>query len=365
MIDKIDAFTIQDSNGDFIFLGERDFVNLSKNINLCFVCLRRSGEETDEHVIPRWAIKNFGLTKGRSISGWKKIDYPRLKIPSCFACNQGLRFHYEDAVSVAFKQGFDAVVELHKSDSTLLLRWLNLLFFKRHYFDLFVRKTPRNDVAAGSLGDDHDWGLLNLHHMMFRAPLYNVRIANKNIGSLEIIRVRDEGWSGPWDYVDDLNSGVILVRAGDVALVACLQDGGLMNSMFKGRFRLFPSADILQVHEVLADYWSHRLNLVTQPEYLKGWDNGEAQGYVRVEVPGHLFIRDFDEVYRHDYLWEKMKRLDYLRLTEEVSVKDLEQRVRKGQINRALTERQKSLQRTGRAVLEYLKKTEDSVSIHG
>lgn len=226
MLRQLDEHTVIDESGRYRFLSEQAFCELTKESDRCFVCLTAPGEETQEHVIPNWIIKLCDLREQTvRLSNGEKLLYPRYKIPCCESCNQALREAYEDPISRAMKGGLDSVLELHRADKTLLLRWLNLLFFKTHYKDLSLRKHLDRREGKGTIGDAYDWGVMELPHALFRSVLFDVMIASPQIGSLVIVKLLNPEWAGIWDYRDDFASGTVYVRVGDLVLIGVLNDG--------------------------------------------------------------------------------------------------------------------------------------------
>ena len=337
MLTLIDESTVLDEAGRYRFLSENTFCELTKAKDRCFVCLTASGEETQEHVIPNWIIKLCGLgDKTLTLSNGRTIPYPRYKVPCCESCNQGLRAEYEDRVSAAMKMGVDGLRRLHQEDPTLLIRWLNLLFFKTHYKDLFLRRNLDHRSSSKMIGDVYDWGVMGIHHALFRSSLFDVDISVPYIGSLIVTKVLNPTWAGLWDYRDDYLSKTIYVRIGDVALIGVLSDGAITSHAMKDRFCVDSGAYVAQTLEMLTDYQVFNLGLQTKPDYVMHWKLSDNQTGIRVDLPERFRMGHFRSSNRHRLLWSHLKRYQSLLMSNGQPLKRSKHEILSGRTSLAL-----------------------------
>lgn len=337
MLQLLDESTIVDALGRYRFLSEEAFCALTKAKDLCFVCLIASGKETQEHVIPDWIIRLCGLQNQKIILGnGATVTYPRYKLPCCFNCNQSLREQYEDPISKAVKKGILGLQGLHLSDPTLLLRWLNLLYFKTHYKDLFLRRILDERGSGEMIGDVYDWGIMELSHALLRSPMAEINLETMNIGSLYIIKILNPDWADLWDYRDDFESGLIYVRIGEIVLIGVLKDGGITSSYFRDRFCVDGGAYVAQTLEIYTDCLVFNYDLKSKPEYLKLWKKEQNYTGIRVKLPKVLELRPHVPEERHKVLWAHLEKYENLPLGGGRTLKDFKKDFLQGQVNLAL-----------------------------
>ena len=261
-------------------------------------------------MVPNWAIKYCGLQNQRiKLRNGELVPYPRYKIPCCERCNQLLRHAYEDQLSCAIKGGVASLLELHRADPTILIRWLNLLFFKTHYKDLFLRMELDRRNADLKIGDAYDWGVMNLPHTLFRSPFHDITIESPHVGSLTVVKVLNPNWAGLWDYRDDFLSRTIYVRIGDVVLIAVLHDGGITSHLMKDRFCVVDGATVAQTLEMLTDYQSFASWVRNMPDYIMRWREDQDYTALRVDLPEDIDLQlapDSIEK-RHKLLWSHLE----------------------------------------------------------
>lgn len=308
MLRVLDDSTVVDEQGRYRFLSEKTFCELTRVGDRCFVCLTAAGDETQEHIIPNWIIRYCNLEKHTiRLGNGEKVTHPKYKVPCCERCNQSLRRTYEDSISSAIKGGISSIFNLHRLDPTILLRWLNLLFFKTHYKDLFLRRNLDRRLGEEKIADVYDWGVMNLPHSLFRAPLFDITIETPNIGSLTVVKVLNQDWAGLWDYRDDFLSRTVYVRIRDVVLIAVLHDGGITSHLMKDRFCVENGAYVAQTLEMLTDYQSFTYWLRTMPDYVMRWREGIDYTGLRVDLPTDINFEP-NVKKRHDLLWRHLER---------------------------------------------------------
>ena len=78
----------------------------------CFLCGCRLGKKnrSDEHVIPKWIQRRFGLTNQElHLLNKTTIPYRQLTIPCCYTCNNALLQPIENRMASAVERGATAV----------------------------------------------------------------------------------------------------------------------------------------------------------------------------------------------------------------------------------------------------------------
>ena len=365
MLRLLDKETIIDEGGRYRFLSEQTFCDLTKDSDRCFVCLTAPSGETQEHVIPNWIIKLCDLREQTMrLSNGEKILYPRYKVPCCERCNQALREAYEDPISIAVKGGLESVLKLHETDKTLLLRWLNLLFFKTHYKDLSVRKHLDRRQGESTIGESYDWGVMELPHALFRSVLFNIQIASPQIGSLVIVKLLNPDWAGLWDYRDDFKSGTTYVRIGDIVLIGVLNDGGISAHAMKDRFCVESGGHVAQTLEMLTDYQVFNRSLKRKADYIKRWIVEQDYTGIRVQLPENIDIRPVNHQARHRLLWSHLEPYGELPMSGGTQLKTAKEALLAGRLSLALNPKPSSMPKSDQ-ILSDLRRAADPTIVYG
>lgn len=365
MLKVLDESTVVDESGRYRFLSEEYFCDLTKVGGRCFVCLTAPGEKTQEHVIPDWVIRlthlqyqTIGLPNG------ERLPYPRYTIPCCYDCNQALDAQYEDPISRAMKAGLHGLRELHLSDPTLLIRWLNLIFFKTHYKDLFLRKNLDRRIGDEKIGDAYDWGVMNLPHSLFRAPMNDIRLESHNLGSLFAVKVLNPNWAGLWDYRDNILTGTIYVRINDVVLIAVLNDGGVTSGLMQNRFSRESGANVIQTLEMLTDIQYLNHGLTSTAEYIKRWVIESDYTGIRVELPESIELELVNPRQRHSRLWSYLERYENLPIDGGLALRNFKNQILAGMVSQGLKPRP-TVMPTSSDILEFLRSEPDLAVFYG
>lgn len=333
MIVDLGDGTIVDRQGNYIFVSEKRFVDLTRNEQTCFVCLRNPNSETLEHIVPNWVQRVCGLARSRvQLANGSKVLYPQWKVPCCEACNQLLRRHFEDPISKAHQLGFEEIKKLHKRNPHILLGWLSLIYFKTHYKDLFLNNHLNHKKSTGRIGDSYDWGIMAWPHAFFRAPIYRTFIKSI-MGSLCVIKIKNPTWADLYDYKDDFLSSSVYIRIGDIALLAVFNDGGLCNEILRNRFLLDGGGFVTQSLEVLTDYQALNLSLRTRPDYYMGWDTNICETYLRSELPNNFTIENISPKNRHQMLWRNIEQYSSLKINSGRTLKQIKPDLLEGKVN--------------------------------
>lgn len=372
LLKQLDESTVIDQDGRYIFVSEPEFLRLTQDPGICFVCLTAPSSETKEHIVPDWAIRLCDLADKRiMLSNGQGVLYPQYKIPCCKTCNQALQQQYEKPISDAVKRGLKGIKDLHWSDPTLPIRWLNLLYFKTHYNDL--RQFAHLDRRKGKqkIGERYDWGTWNLPHALFRAPLYGTSFRSKNLGSLCVFKLVNQNWADVWDYKDDHVTGTVYVRMHDIALLGILNDGGITNSVMADRFHLPRGAYVAQSLEVLTDYQTFNHEFTNRPEYLKNraeyvkrWDLKTGATEIRVDLPKQLKRAPHDKQRRHELLWRHLETYGELPMNDGTLLKDAKEKILCGAVNFGLKARPKKTP-TDKAILKRVERSVIGAKFYG
>lgn len=262
--------TILGEDGRILLLSCRRFVDEVVLGEACFVCGASPQSKTfnDEHIIPRWVLKRYGLyDKEITLPTGERRHYRGYRVPCCVECNSLLGETVETPVSQLLKGDFAEVAgRLDEAGRRLLFTWLALLFFKVHLKDRSVRL--HKDLRQGDLvvGDAYDWGDMHHLHALARSPFTKASLFPEVIGSLRIFEVAQALTGDGWDYQDFTFDQTLIVRVGKVGIVATLNDGTAAESVWSDRLELIDGPLVeLQLREIGAMFAYANRNLIRRP----------------------------------------------------------------------------------------------------
>jgi hypothetical protein len=98
--------SVLDRDGRIVFFSQDRFISDIAEGDCCFVCGARRDTVpfNDEHVIPDWILRRFGL-HGRQLGlpNQASLRYGSLKVPCCVNCNEEMGDLFEKPMS-AYKR---------------------------------------------------------------------------------------------------------------------------------------------------------------------------------------------------------------------------------------------------------------------
>jgi len=238
----MDGRTITDTSGRTLVFSVEAFISRICEGNGCFVCGKPRSQVpfNDEHVIPRWLLKRYGLFgKAITLPNGEQHAYGTYTMDCCMTCNSLLGDCLENPMSEMLQGGFDKVDhQLRDPDNGMLRRkalfvWLCLLFIKTHLKDRELRqhRDPRKGVAR--ISDQYAWDMLHHIHCVARFPYVGGELAPNVIGTTRWFRIEDNMVVDQFDYFDLTFDHTMILRIGDLGLVAVLTDGGKCSQMLR------------------------------------------------------------------------------------------------------------------------------------
>lgn len=262
--------SIVGQDGRILLLSCQRFVDEIVMGNACFVCGASSQDKpfNDEHIVPRWVLRRFGLfDKEITLPTGERRHYRGYRVPCCVDCNNLLGKRVETPVSELLDGTYADVAErLDEPNLRLLFIWVSLIFFKIHLKDRFVRvhKDPR--LGTDVVGDAYDWGDLHHLHAVARSPYTGASLLPEAVGSLRVFEIADEATNDGYDYLDFTLDQTVVIRLGTIGIVATLNDSTAAESAWSDRLDLIdgPLSEI-QLREIGAMFALANRNLITRP----------------------------------------------------------------------------------------------------
>ena len=240
--------------------------------DICFLCgATIEGESSKEHVFPSWLLHRHDLWDSTvTLLNGTTIPYRQLTIPCCVDCNTRHLSQLERRVEVAFEAGAAGVAELNEYD---LFLWISKILYGLLYKEGLLWRN-RSNPEDGGIVERETLELFASHHYL----LQGVRIPMRFTATLpaSIFTFEAQVPTDPdhhFDFRDHPLSLSFALRAGDVAIVAALQDGGSQRDMF---------ADYVQPFQGFAIHPLQFLEITSRTFY-KSMLFNRAQRYVTVE----------------------------------------------------------------------------------
>jgi hypothetical protein len=238
----------------------------------CFICGATPGSKTfnDEHVIPKWVLRRFGLFNQQvTLPNGDRRYYRGYTMPCCQDCNDLLGQRVETPISHLLEGNFEDIVERIDGETVhLLFVWLSLIFLKTHMKDRAVRVHRDPRVGTEKIADGYFWPDLHHLHCVARAPYVEAQIEPAVVGSVRIFKVEDPTSDGGFDYADMTEEQTVVLRLGDFGVAAVLNDSGAAAIAIDHHLaKIDRSITMVQLREVAARLGVANSDLVNRPEF--------------------------------------------------------------------------------------------------
>ena len=297
-----DDGSFETSTGRVLHFGIQRFVDDIVLGGRCFVCgvSRDAAPFNDEHVIPKWLLRRHDLYDRRvGVPNGASVPYRSYTVPCCQSCNSALGEKVEDSLSALIDGGFDRVAERlqEPNDPAAIFGWLALLFVKTHLKDLMLRWHLDHRAGKVTIGEAYDWESLHHVHCVARAFYSGASVDRSVIGTLLLCRACLGETPEAFDYADLYHAKTVLLRTGDICIIAVLNDSWGAGRIVKPDLEKLDGAlSILQLRELMARLAVVNMHLRERPSYYsEPCGNGTA---IRASLPSELAIDPVpDEVF--------------------------------------------------------------------
>lgn len=200
----------------------------SVNKDRCFICGIRlnSANRSVEHVVPMWVQKEFSLLNHEiSLLNGTTIKYRQLTIPCCIDCNNNqLNKKIETSVSFAYHEGIDS---FRKLDEEKIFLWLNKISYGFLYKEISLKRNLKSKSSL-KIYTKRQIRDRTMQYAFLQAIRHKVNFVNK-AWSLYVFEIEDLAKSR-FDLRDDYSSHCMLLRMGNIGIIANLQDNGTMRN---------------------------------------------------------------------------------------------------------------------------------------
>jgi hypothetical protein len=293
--------SVLDRNGKIIFFSVEGFISDIATGDCCFICgaQRTSVPFNDEHVLPNWILRRFGL-HGRTIEipNHTNFRYAGMTIPCCVTCNTEMGEVFEDPMSELFGGGLEAVSKYLKERGPWdLFRWMGLIFLKAHLKNKYLnyhRDSRKGDMKIAEL---HSWEELHHLHCVARSFHSGAKLAPEVLGSLCVFPAKVRPHFEGFDFIDLTAAQTMLLCIGDVAVIAVFNDSQAALSVAHEDFdrKIGGPLSPLQLRELAARLASVNLQVEPRTRFFSDIDAIAEDYWIRAERPDQVHLPAWDD----------------------------------------------------------------------
>lgn len=280
LVQKETKSIINEKNGKIIRYSYEDFYKCIVKYHNCFICGANPNSKkfNNEHVIPNWILKSFGTPKSFMIlPNGTNILNTRYTIPCCLDCNTLLGKELEIPVSKLLKNDYETVSTILQNDDRLYLKlfhWINLLFFKTHLKDTFLEIDRDIRKERGKIGDTFCWHPLYHIHNIVRQHYTGAKLSKNIQGTVVVFEALIESKEDNFDYFDNYNSQIVMVKVGKIVLLSVLNDSRITLSCYRTFLSKITGAlTSVQIRELFARFRYLNDNIKIKPRYFTYFSN--------------------------------------------------------------------------------------------
>lgn len=330
--------SIEDQNDRVIHFSTERFVRDIALGDCCFICgaQRKAKEFNDEHILPHWLLKEFGLFNRKLVlPNGSTYRYGSYTVPCCFECNSFLGSVIESPTSKLLKLSSEEISQaIREGAGHSLFIWMALVFFKMHLKDRLLlmnqdlRSNPKQYIAEAL---NYDWSELHHLHCIVRAPYSGAIIAPEAFGSFLAYPVHTNITSEGFDLSDSTRGQALLLRFNDLALYSIFNDSGGSLSRFNPTLqKLGAPLEALQMREVLAHLAAINIHIRNRPVFWTEFDLDREQSWICGKHDDTVKLYEFDRTILGGLLHRMA--CDYLDIIRSPNMnrQDIEKAMREG-----------------------------------
>ncbi|MGH9613282.1 MAG: hypothetical protein ACRD4P_09415, partial [Bryobacteraceae bacterium] len=209
-------------------------------------------------------------------------------------CNADMSKFLEDPISGAFEGGYKAVQDFIKGGGgPRLFAWLASIFLKTHLKDRELRWHLDARRGEHKIAKLYDWRELHHIHCIVRSFYSGARLAPDVYGSLAVLPANLSEGPEFFDYGDLLPGRSILLRLGDTAVLAVLNDAGAVCGAMAHVFEaLTGPLTRLQLRELMVRMAYCNMLLEPRPRYQSTLDLSTEDYVINADLPGKFSLVD-------------------------------------------------------------------------
>jgi len=279
-------------NDPKVYIDTDTFIDLVSKKTRCLICCEPLDSKVvnREHVLPKWILRKYDLyDKEVSLPHeYHGRRYGRHTIPCCKDCNSMLGRKLEQPVRRLMEGGHSKLLRHLDGDTQrLLFAWLSWIFLKFLIKDGAIPINPDHRVEAVMQDKNTDWATLHHIHCLARSPYTGAHIAPEVLGSIVILAIDDDRYREDFDFVTVHETQTIMIRLGDLAIIANLSDSGRSMDIMH-RFVLPTRQErftILQALEICADMSATTTRIKGKPVYSTRIEQATGRPSIHADLP--------------------------------------------------------------------------------
>jgi hypothetical protein len=288
--------SVFDKNGKLLFLSTEKFIDYIVNGDCCLICgcENQATSFNEEHVLPQWILRNYNLSsKSVTLPNDSPFMYGRYTVPCCISCNLEMSRVFEVPLSELISGGYTEILRyLKNNDPWLIFGWLTLIFLKVHCKDKSFRYILDRSKESPQISDLYEWSDLHHLHCLARSFYTSCTLEKSVFGTLFVLPARTVPPHESFDFLTLYESQSILLRLGDIAFIAVLNDSGAAFSLLKDELKLSAPLSPLQLREILAKVSTINLSLKQRPKFVSKFDAYADRYSISANLPDALEIDD-------------------------------------------------------------------------
>lgn len=290
--------SVVDGHGKVVYFSTRRFIEDIVDGDCCFICGKHPDEAefNDEHVIPDWVLRRYNLHREVvTLPNSVTVRYDQYKIPCCRGCNAQMGDEIESPMRALVDSGIDGLTDyLQGGDPRLLFVWLTLIFLKTHLKDTELRQHLDYRMGDGRIADAYTWEDLHHLHCVGRSFHTGATLDSSAIGSILVWPAKEADHLPRFDFRDLYVAQTMLLRLGDIALFAVLNDAcATINVVQSTLQRLEGPLSPIQLRELLGHCAYVNLNLRERPRFFTNVQPKHHRCEIRSTCPAQVSVADF------------------------------------------------------------------------
>jgi hypothetical protein len=259
----------------------------------CFLCGKFLIDgSTREHIFPRWLLHRFDLFDQRlNLINGTSIPYRHLTIPCCDECNSIYLSPIESIMQGALYEGPDRVQKV--SPMTLYI-WMGKIYYGLLFKDLSLL-ADRQDPAAGRLMNKETMENYRALHAFLQSSRMEIKFEGFFPGSIFVFELSLDEDFPPFDYSDNPIGMTICIRMGNVGIITCLKDDGMIYSGLEQFYQKIREKRLnpIQFDELCAVVFYRAYSMIRSGKYVGL--TSEIQTPTIVRIPGYSLKPYFDD----------------------------------------------------------------------
>ncbi len=306
----------------------------------CFLCGSSPDDKifNNEHIIPNWILKKTNMHNSFiTLPNKEKKRYSQYTIRCCKECNSFLGTTFEEEIGKVVDEGLESInqyIETRNGQLKIFL-WLSLIFLKTHLKDNSIRLHLDARKGEDTIGESlYDWETLHHIHCMVSTIKTGVAIDSKCIGSMMVLPVHNVGDTVTFDYADMHLPHTIMLRIGEVAFLAVLDDScACLPFLDDHTQKITAPLSPLQLIEMHSHLSYLNMNLKERPTYLTKYDYHTAEFIIDAELPDRWLLEKYSpEEFGHILYFNTAQKINNM-ADPKIKSKENIEAIKRGEIS--------------------------------